>query len=302
VGRTQRDLPLGAETPVGRIRHVLRGTPLYPAWRRVISWIGARRMRDALSQVETYLLFLGHGRSGHSIVGALLDAHPEIACSDELDALRYLAAGFSREQLLWLSVKVARDQARSQRRKRGRGGSIYSYAVPGSWQGRHRRLRVVGDSRAGETVQRLTADPGLLERIERTMQPAHVRFIHVIRNPYDNIGTMMVRSGRSFESAYDRYFQNWEGIEAMRRRIGEARICTVRHEDLVTDPHAELTRLCRFLGVEPDAAYLDACAGILYRSPSQSRRSVDWTAEQRALVDRRVEEFAGLQGYTFSGR
>ncbi|MEO8509637.1 MAG: sulfotransferase [Chloroflexota bacterium] len=293
------ELPLGEESFAGRVRHLVRGTPLHTGWRYAISTRDARRHRDELRSVGTFVTFLGHARSGHSIVGALLDAHPQIVLSDELDALKYVAAGFDRDRVLALCLKVARDQHRRERRKRGRGGSVYSYAVPGQWQGRHRELRVVGDSDAGRSVQRLDADPAFLDRLRRTMAGLDLRFIHVVRNPYDNIGTMMLRSGRTFESGLERYFGNWEKIERLRERLEPDAIHTLRHEDLVTRPREELAVLCTLLGLPAPEDYLQAAAGILFRGPSRTRDQVDWSAEQRTAIEAGIARHAGLAGYSF---
>jgi hypothetical protein len=280
------------------LRTRLQGTKIHLAWRYAVSALGARRAAGDLRGVATYCLFIGHARSGHSIVGALLDAHPEIVISDELDALRYLDAGFSRDQLLHLSIRVARHQAARQRRKHGRSG-MYSYFVPDQWQGRWDRLRVVGDSRAGWTVQRLTADPALLGRLEETMRPLTVRFIHVVRNPFDNISTMMIRGGRTLEGAVERYFDNCSALVRLRDRIGPERILTLRHEELIRDPRTQLSAACRFLGVEPGEEYLAACAGILYPEPSRSRANVPWSPEWIDRVNARAEAFDFLAGYGY---
>lgn len=295
------ELPLGEDTPTGRIRHLLRRTPLHTAWRYAVSTLDARRQATDLGEARTFVTFLGHARSGHSIVGALLDAHPQIVLSDELDALRYVAEGFGRDRVLALCLKVARDQHRRERRKRGRSGSVYSYAVPGQWQGRHQDLRVIGDSDAGRSVQRLDGDPAFLERLRTTMAPLDLRFIHVVRNPYDNIGTMMLRSGRSFESAIERYFGNWAAIERLRHRLPPGAIHTIRHEDLVTSPQPQLAALCSFLAVPAPGPFLEAAAGILFRGPSHTRREVTWTAEQRRAIDAGIADHEGLAGYSFEG-
>lgn len=294
------ELPLGEESLAGRARHLLRRTPLHTGWRYAVSTLDARRLREELRGVQTFVTFLGHARSGHSIVGALLDAHPQIVLSDELDALRYVAARFDRDRVLALCLKVARDQNQRQRRKRGRGGSVYSYAVPGQWQGRYGDLRVVGDSDAGRSVQRLDGDPAFLDRLRATMRGLDLRFIHVVRNPYDNIGTMMLRSGRTFESGLERYFGNWEKIERLRSRLEPGAIHTLRHENLVTRPQEELAALCGFLGVESPADYLEAAAGILFRGPSRTRDQVTWTDEQRRAIDEGIARFEGLAGYGFA--
>jgi hypothetical protein len=271
----------------------MRGTPIHRAWRSLVFAAGARRERTALAGVRTYCLFLGHARSGHSVIGALLDAHRQIAISDEFDALRYLEAGFSRDQLLYGSVEIARRQAANLRRKQGRGGKTYSYHVPDGWQGRADDLRVVGDSRAGWTTRRLAADPALLDRLQQRMAPSEVRFVHVVRNPYDNIATMMLRGERSFDSAFEQYAANCQSIGPLTQRIGAERVMTVRHEALIADPRSTLAALCSFLDVEVDEAFLAAASSRVYRSPARSRSEIDWRPED----DRRVAELIGRFGF-----
>jgi len=277
----------------------LRGTVVHDALRFATSLVDSARFRPALRDVRTYLLFIGHGRSGHSIVGSLLDAHPEAIVSDELDAARFIDRGFARDQVLAMSVVRSARQAAGERQKAGRGGRTYSYLVPGWSNGRFTRLRVVGDTRAGGTVHRFASDPDLVDRIDARMRGLTVRYIHVVRNPYDNVSTMNVRRGRALEDGVDGYFADCETLVQMRATIGTERVLTVRHEDLITDPRSQLADACRFVGIDPSPEYLDACAGILFSSPSRTRGSVDWPPRLVARVARDIERFDFLTGYSF---
>lgn len=283
----------------GAARARLRGTPIHLAWRSLRGRRFARRYTAELAGVRTHCLFIGHARSGHSIVGALLDAHPGAIVSDELDALRYVSAGFDRGQVMGLSIAVSRDGADRQRRKNGRNGGTYSYFVPGQWQGRWSRLDVVGDSDAGRSVQRLDAEPELLERVQSLMSPAEVRFVHVVRNPFDNISTMMIRGGRTFDGAFERYFSNCAALDRLRPRIGADHLFTLRHEDLLADPRWHLAEAGRFLGLESDGDHLEACASILYRSPAMSREAIAWAGPMKDRVRQAIEEYGFLAGYRY---
>ena len=50
------------------------------------NWAEPTTFRD----VETFCFFVGHTKSGCSLLGALLDAHPDAIVADEADALRYV--------------------------------------------------------------------------------------------------------------------------------------------------------------------------------------------------------------------
>lgn len=288
--------PAGA---LDRVKRQLREPPLIDGWRFATSLVGAVRWRSALRDVRTYCLFIGHGRSGHSIVGSLLDAHPQAIVSDELDAVRYIDLGLRRDQVLALSIGSSLAAARHRRRKSGRGGQVYSYLVPGWWNGRFENLRVVGDTRAGGTVHHLAADPDLLDRTDLRMRGLAVRYVHVARNPYDNISTMTIRRGRTLDDAIAAYFADCESLLAIRERIGRGRLHDLRHEDLIADPRARLAELCQFLDLPVPDGYLDACAGILFSSPSRSRDSVEWPADRIDRVAGQVARFDFLAGYSF---
>jgi hypothetical protein len=284
---------------LGVLRNRLRDTPALEAWRFASSLVGAARWQSALRDVRTYCLFIGHGRSGHSIIGSLLDAHPQAIVSDELDALRYIRRGFLRDQVLALSVGRSAAWRRGHRRKRGRSGQTYSYLVRDWWNGRFQQLHLVGDTRAGGTVHQLAAEPGLLDQVDRRMSGLSVRYVHVVRNPYDNISTMTIRRGRTLDDAIAAYFADCESLVAIRAGIGAHRLHDLRHEDLIADPRARLAELCRFLDLPVPDGYLDACAGILFSSPSRSRDSVAWSPERVDRVAGQIARFDFLAGYSF---
>ena len=47
-----------------------------------------KRIRKLYDGIQTFVLFIGYGRSGHSLVAAILDAHPKIVIAHEFDVLR----------------------------------------------------------------------------------------------------------------------------------------------------------------------------------------------------------------------
>jgi hypothetical protein len=265
----------------------------------VKSQLRGQQYRAAFQDVKTYCLFIGHGRSGHSIFGALLDAHPNVIIPDESDILRYVGAGFNKIQICYLLLAKSQAQAKHGRKKDGLGNKTYSYQVPGQWQGQFDKLQVIGDTQAGISTQRLARNPDLLPRLQDIMGETKVKVFHVIRNPYDNISTLMLRDGRSFENAIERYFANCQTITQLRKRISSDDLLPVRHEEFLAQPQARLKEICDFMGVTAEQTYLDACAGILYKSPSQSRSKVAWTADLIDLVQRQINEFDFLAGYSY---
>ena len=103
--------------------------------------------------VETFVLFIGYPRSSHSLVGAILDAHPEIIIPNEYDVLgewdRFRSEGANEEnmekyllfyELQELSLRQATFGIRAKNPVRKHN---YNYNVPGLWQGGYRsRIKV----------------------------------------------------------------------------------------------------------------------------------------------------------------
>src|SRR4051794_27905037 len=154
----------------------------------LVSSYRGRKNRNLFDGVETYCMFIGYPRSGHSLIGSLLDAHPSAIIAHELDALKFVAAGFNKDQLYQLLLDNSRRFAR-----KGRAWTGYTYGVPGQWQGRFDKLHVIGDKKGGRSTLQLAENPELLHRLRKTVA-TDIRFIHTIRNPYDNIATMHKRA------------------------------------------------------------------------------------------------------------
>jgi hypothetical protein len=89
-----------------------------------------QRNEELFDSVESYAMFIGYPRSGHSLIGALLDAHPNAAIAHELDVLKYVKEGYSREQIDPLLLENSRRYTES-----GREWNGYRYEVAGQWQG-----------------------------------------------------------------------------------------------------------------------------------------------------------------------
>lgn len=57
-----------------------------------------RRLAQAYEGVRAYVMFIGMGRTGHSLVGSLLDAHPHIAVANEADAMAIVRRLYDEEK------------------------------------------------------------------------------------------------------------------------------------------------------------------------------------------------------------
>jgi hypothetical protein len=245
----------------------------------------------AFDDVEAYSMFVGYPRSGHTILGALLDAHPNAVVANGLDVVKYIHLGLGRRQVFHLLRERAREVARD-----GCRSGDYTYAVPGQWQGRHDRLLVIGDKKGMGTTMRIRKRPWLLDRLRKTVG-VPVKAIHVIRNPYDDIATMLRRArqyrpGATLRENVDLYFAMsdtaaailarfdggdvltlcWGVLSAERLRLGHV-VLTKRtsprndtqHSALSTPQHSRHP-------IPPLVSYLDAFGECAAMGPASSQR------------------------------
>jgi sulfotransferase family protein len=263
----------------------------------------ADRARRAVGRQElrSFCLFIGYPRSGHSLLGALLDAHPDVAIAHGTNVLRLIAegAGDRTELIRGLVGSAAADAER----KGGRRATGYSYAVPGQWQGQVRVLRVVGAKAGEKATVRIGRDPRDLARLRRLVR-APIRLLHVTRNPFDMIARMaLITKGGKPErtiAGATKFTARLARINA--RTIGEQRddVLTVRHETFVRDPRSELRRIAGFLGVEPEPDWIEACAALVFPSPKLARDLAAWTPEERAAVEQLITEYDFFDGYSWT--
>jgi hypothetical protein len=178
----------------------------------------------------------------------------------------------------------------------GRNYSGYDYEVPGQMQGRFRRLQVLGDTKTNGTSRLLRSNPHLPGRLAECAG-VPVCFVHVIRNPFDNITTKARRTRTSLQFAADVYFGQVEAVAALRRAEGK-RVIDVYLDDLTEDPRAVLNSLITELGLtDTPSDYLDACAERVFVKPRRTSFSGDWTSNLLREVRARMRDYEFLVRY-----
>lgn len=255
---------------------------------------------SSFDEVETFCLFVGYSRSGHSLVAACLDAHRHAAIAHEQKTLLYVHGGF-RGKLL--SALLLRNTETVGHTRGWRGRRPYDYEIPWPWQGRVERLRVLGDKDGEDAACRFESDPWLLDRLRQAVD-VPVRFVHVVRNPFDNVATMANRAAETgpfdLAAAVARYRYLVGANAQVLDRVGDAAL-TVHHDAFVAHPEAELGRLCRWLGLDPEPDYLAACASIVFERPRRTRDSVEWPAALRTEIEALIDRTPFLSRYSFDG-
>jgi len=257
----------------------------WSAWAR-------RRYKAHFDDIKAFCLFVGYPRSGHSVVGAVLNAHRDAVIAHELNAPPLILAGCTREDL------YARILARAAWYNLRGNTSNYVYQVPGQWQGRFAALRVIGDKRGGAVTRCLAANPDFFQRV-RALVGVPLRLVHVVRNPFDNIGAISIAEALSLADSIEFYFAHCQTTSRLDAVCAPRELITVHHEAMVRAPSAVVTDLCRFLDLECYPRYLEDCSRVVFKRPTYTRQLVGWSAAQIRDVERRARAFSFLEGYSF---
>ncbi len=255
--------------------------------------------KNIFRDIRVFCMFIGYQRSGHSFIGALLDAHPNAVIGMEVDVLDLIQKGYSKNQVFYCLMRNAEIFTK----KLGNVWTGYDYSISGQYQGTYKRIDVIGDKKGGKSSLRLYDDPDLLEEL-KTVTGLQLKILHVIRHPVDNITTMVIRNvpeGKSPDRKFilersEIYFTK-ASINDKLRHDKELEILDVYHEDFVKSPREELGRILEFLGLEPFPDYMDVCIKKVYREPHLSRFDMDWPEDLLNDIREKAMRYPFLKRY-----
>lgn len=294
-----------------------------PLWRlKAEAALHRLRAGRRLEQIETFVQFAGFPRSGHSLIGSIIDAHPQARVAHELDAMGLLNMNFSARQIVSLLDKKALEFTRH-----GRHWNGYCYYVEGGHHESAAPLRVLGDKKGDGAVRWIAKNPELLEALNSRFAYNN-KWILVLRNPWDNIATMSLRKGRMYdtlrmqatekadfarrltqaqqagdiaEEALDDQIDDYAKLCATVARIKQATSPSdwfeLAHEHFSTEPETVIEQLCGFLSLEPDTRYIENCARLVHPTPNASRALVKWPSAKQERVTALINEFSFLSRY-----
>ena len=157
-------------------------------------WPPSRRQEKEWKQtyagISTICLFVGSQRTGHTLVGHLLNQHPNIAIANEYHLVKELRRRGAGRTYRLLQQTLYKAQTTKCVDFTGGGGHIYHKLNTkhiGSGP-----IQVLGDNSAGYTTGELNLRSfDLLQGIDDTQKT--LKFIFLIRNPYDVISTQVMR-------------------------------------------------------------------------------------------------------------
>ena len=333
-GRTA--VSFDSRTPLSSNGHlgILTGTTEENKFKGVHCEKNQRISPKVSKNIKIFLMFIGHPRSGHSIVASVLDAHPHIVVSHELFfMIQWDSRLFNNEnagsmlysKIYQKSVINAKPGGVRITKKKG-----YTLAIETSCQGTFDKfIDVIGDkSGSGVTSAYLKNRAQFLAHYKKLKEVVGIpiKMVHVIRNPYDNIATMylykIVRHGKNrgfdilrqvkenkniikprvstLKEQMLKYFDLTQAVTGIITVVGRSNVLDVHHSDFVHYSREIIVSLMEFLGVEAEEDYLEICVDKIFKEISRSRDLLKWPNELRDVIEQRIQEFPFLQQYNFS--
>ena len=236
---------------------------------------------------EKWITFIGHGRSGHTIVSAILDSHPNVRISEEQKYIkRWHTQGWTKDRIL--KHLLESGQGKERRHK----------ALPGSgaWvDGKHKRL-AVGDKWGYDAVGLLRvgkADADILDQFSKYMG-MKLKVIHTIRDPHDNICAWLdsPKYQRQWGLGNELYRMS---IRQYARFYGTAfKLLTkydhfnLYNDKLIMEPRETLTALCEYLELPVVEPWLTNAVNSVFKKPNIRSANREWPPKWLANIDERI--------------
>jgi hypothetical protein len=255
-----------------------------------------------LDNIKYFIVFIGYARSGHSIFGSLIDAHKNAAVSHEIRTVDLVIDGQNQDHIIQKIINNTQaygEHGRLQVNKKAGKTDSYDYTVPNEWQGKFENLAIIGDKSGGLTTRRIHSNFDVLKKIQNTIKYP-IKWIHVVRNPFDIITTGCKRKGSKLSDKNIKTFNarckiNKKIIDA----VGAENVLTIKHEHLIDNARSALVEICNFLELDPYESFLVNAASIVYNKPHKSRHSIKWSKEHINNLQKVIDRFEFLNGYSY---
>ncbi len=292
-------------------------------WRlRLQAEIALLRYADRLKKVETVVQFVGFPRSGHSLVGSLIDAHPNAAVAHELDALGLFEKKLPTARILPLMLANTEEFSRHGRWWNGFNYEIDVQTNPNG----DAPLKVIGDKKGDWAARWSARKPDLPTRFSAATRHK-TKWVLVIRHPLDNVATLSLRQGGSYDrlridppdgdfgvalkfaqdcgdiatEASDEMVDDFRAlcstVAQMKARLPAEDWHEVVYEDFVAEPQNGLAKLSAFLDLPADPDWVEASVQLVHEGGS-SRNRVAWTKTQLAVIAEIITDYDFFSAYS----
>lgn len=243
-----------------------------------------------MSNYKNFSMFIGYPRSGHSLIGAFLNAHPKILIAHEYDVVKHVERNVPFNKII--EGLIERNQWFQQRKNVWNG---YSYQIPNQFQDVNMNYETIGDKKGGKTTHRFMENN---ELIDKTLDhiPYNIKWVHVIRNPF-NIISSMTRYKDTLEHNTALFIKYHNTFQVLKSKVNKSDIINVYHEDLYTEPEKLIVNLVEYLDLTCSDDYIKDCVSVLYDKPSNTKDKIKWPPELTKHLNAYLKTSDELQRY-----
>lgn len=242
--------------------------------------------------MKNFIMFMAAPRSGHTLVAAMINAHPNMVCSNQLNILA--KTDWKNKESLFYQIKNGPYQWKE------------STMVPEMPKG---EIMAIGDKTGHRTLTIVNENPIRIEYI-KSLTGLEIKWVHVVRNPFDNLSTWarLNHKNRGYERTItvelDEVIDKYEDLSrTMSGLYLSEDILTLYHEDTVDLLGYKLKDICEFFEVPFDDQWRENCGRVVWKKPRITRRDIEWKEYQLEKVRRMTENdmYPWLAGYEYGG-
>lgn len=244
--------------------------------------------------IRSFLMFIGFGRSGHSIVGQVVNAHPNALVADEAPLFDDIGVSFSVDE----AIRYLKARDKKFARRKYRKGSGRDFRFRALYQGYVTLPSVLGFSKAGYTSRKIAENPDIPSTLEQNLE-IRPRFICIVRNPFDMIASGMRRREANFEEICANFEAAAVYLESSLQTLQGYSVLKLRQEDFLMDPETELERMFSFLELPTSSDFKKSISDGLFASPDKSRSRVPEIAQNRSRIERLIQAHEFFRGYSY---
>ncbi len=287
--------------------------------------------QESVNSVRKFVFFIGWSRSGSSIIGSILDAHPHIVIPHQyplFEKWKSNAMTFNRKKRYLFNelYKLSYNDVVSGLRKNEEALSIRGYTlnVKGMWQGQFKDyVAVIGNKQAGQVTRQYLTDPANYQQVYKELVETvriPVVALLVVRNPFDMVARKCIhrlsdddlnmrelatmkkvyRDDRILKECIKMIMNHAQAIQSMKQDLKlNMTILEVHNSDYVNEPKRTVQRICDFLEVECSEEYLQACEEKAFKSTFRTRQLVEWPPELRTLMEQQMRNVRFFDRYSF---
>lgn len=244
--------------------------------------------------LQSPVFLVGSMRSGSTLLRLMLDHHPEIAFDKEFDFAVGLVSDSGQlpsmqAYLEWIKYVRGVDYAVSP--SLGYREQVNDFL-------RQKQARSGGKNYIGATVH------VHFDRL-RFLWP-HARYVHLVRDPRDVARSVLQKgwAGNIYQAS-GLWIQAEDCWDLLTIHLSTDQAVELHYEDLVTRTESELSRICKFIGVEFAPVMLDYQVDSRQYPPPDRSLASQWkttlSPREVAMVEHRTADRLESRGYVRSG-